>query len=382
MKECIKKVFGWLRLRKENFKILPLKIKFLIVIVPLFLLSLILFLSLSVFLNKDNSRLVQRNNVPAVIPTTNPIPTYFHTETETGNDEAAGWSIIKNTPDGIKIIKNLKLPDLWGNQIIQWGDWIFYGSGDYVSNVQVFGFNLKTEEEKIIYDQEKEGYLSAEGNRRYVGEMQIINNGLFFSIGGYLASGAIYWINLPPQGTAKRLVGQANGRIEYMNNQYWVIGGEGDACGGGQTYSLLDINTKKVTHIADSLLGCVDGEEYIGIDIRNRMILSYHTGENSDNIDYAYKYVTAIPLLNPSVKEGIIAKQNMPAGISSVYYSEKDDQLWLSGKENYIFDFKTKEIVKVDTKFVIPTPTPEVQEKSFRDKIKDIRLPEGYEFMF
>jgi hypothetical protein len=281
--------------------------------------------------------------------------------------------------------------------IEQWKDWIFY-LGFEDDSIQIKGYNLKTSESKIIYDvkQNANDYegMMGKGLPREVSDMQVIDNTLFFSFGGYLAPGATFWVDLPPYVKPQKLAESRNPRIMYWKNRYWLIGGEGDACFRVVDFSLVDLASKKVTHVATSREGCVEGEEYIAIDKRDRMILAYHTPDNrfyEDDEIGVYQYVIAVPLSNPSVKEGVIAKQDMPAEINFIDYFEDSDQLFLIGKkEEYLYDFSSKIIKKSET------PLPPIPLDSFRveyetskdnrkkpieDKIKELTLPPEYEIV-
>ena len=295
--------------------------------------------------------------------------------------KAKNWLLKSQTKLGVETV--LTLPDI-ENQIVKWGDLLIYGSGDYSSDVQVNSLNLKTGEKKTIYDQASRNDFESGRNNRYVSDMQVLNNTLFFSIGGYMTSGATFWMTLPPTGQPQKLTGGANGKIEYWKDRYWLINGEGDACWGSTSYSLIDLTTKKVTEIATSTMGCFEGEEYVDIDKRNMMIMAFHTagsGEGGDSGNGIYQYVIVIPLNNPSAKEGVIAKQDMPAGITSITYLADTDQLLLIGKEKYLFDFLSKVITK--TNMAVPTskPSTSTQDKTFKDKVKELSLPSGYEFV-
>lgn len=276
------------------------------------------------------------------------------------------WYLEKKTSKGVETI--ITLPELGNNQIVRWGDYIFYGSGNYTLNVQVFSFNLKTNETKTIYDQVSD--------RKLISDMQILHDTLFFSIGGYMTSGATYYLSLPPINQPQKLIDSANGKIVFMKNRYWIISGEGDSCWGFADFSLLDLNTKKVTHVAESTIGCFEGEEYIEIDKKERMILAFHTA------DGIYQYVIAVPLSNPATKEGVIAKQNMPSGITSISYIQDKDQLILNGEVNYLFDFSSQSLVKTSE---TPKPNhaaiPLQPDKSLSDKVKELNLPSEYEFV-
>lgn len=247
----------------------------------------------------------------------------------------------KKTDNGSEVI--FSFPESGDKRVIRWNDFLFYGSQGYGEKVELFSHNLKTGETKTVYEEES--------RNRYISDLQAIDNTLFFSVGGYLAGGATYWINLPPTGKPQKLTDSANGRIEFMNNRYWLIGGEGDSCWGTTNYSLLNINTKRITPVATSNVGCTEGEEFIGIDKRERMLLSFHVSNLASTPEQEslgiYKNIVAVPLTNPSVKTEVISKQEMPVGINTIKYSEQQDKLLLFGNAVYIYDFSTNKLNKV-----------------------------------
>lgn len=247
----------------------------------------------------------------------------------------------RKTDNGLETIYSF--PESGDKRIIRWNDFLFYGSQGYGEKVELLSHNLKTGETKIVYEEET--------RRRYISDLKAIDNTLFFSVGGYLAGGATYWINLPPTGKPQKLTDSANGKIEFMNNRYWLISGEGDGCWGSTTYSLLNINTKRITPIATSNVGCIEGEEYIGIDKRDRMLFSFHTqdfsGTQEQDSTGIYKNIVAVPLTNPTAKVEVISKQTMPTGINEIRYSEEQDKLLLFGNVVYVYDFTANKLDKV-----------------------------------
>lgn len=270
-----------------------------------------------------------------------------------------------------------------GNHLEQWKDWIFY-TDNIDGSIQIQGYNFQTEEIQTIYDLRKDTYFSERGHQPYTtSDMQIIDNTLYFSLGGYMAYGATFWISLPPTGQPQMLADGANSRIVYLKNNYLLVSGEGDGCWSMSDYSLLDLPSKMATEIASSKSGCVEGEEYIDIDKLERMIMAFHTAgtEEGENGKGKYKYVVAIPLTNPSSIEEIITEENMPNNIGKIIYLENTNQLLLIGTENYLYDFSSKQITKTDMLIPSPTPGSKIQEKPLEDKVKELNLPEGYQFV-
>ena len=226
--------------------------------------------------------------------------------------------------------------------IVRWENLLFYGTGGYDWNFEVFSHNLDTGETELIYEEDSSDI--------YLSDLQAIDETLFFSIGGYLVQGATYWLDLPPDGPALWLADSRNAKIEYMNDRHWLIGGEGDACWRFTDYSFVDIANKKVTPIITSHGGCMEGEEYLGIDRTDRMILAHHTsGQNWHTLDPepgVYTYVVALRLSDLE-KGGIIAKQEMPEKIVMMRFSEEDNRLLLMGDSIYLYDLSLNTLEKI-----------------------------------
>lgn len=281
----------------------------------------------------------------------------------------------------------------------QWNNWLFYPVFAE-DDIQIKGYNLEADEMKTIYSL-KENAADFQGRGRdlptHISDMQIIDNTLFFSFGGYLARGATFLVDLTSVAKPRKIADAPNAKIVFWEDRYWIIGGEGDGCAGFTDYSLVDLAAKEASHVATLEVGCEGGEKYIGIDKKNRMIVAFCTWppppfgrEEEGDEEEKCQYVIAIPLSNPSLEEGVIAKQEMPADISAIEYLEDSDQLLLVGKggEEYLYDFSSKLITKVDTPVPTPIPSPGVYEKLFENKINDtvedrikdlnLHLPSGY----
>lgn len=292
-------------------------------------------------------------------------------------------SLNKITQNGSEIIAS----PLYKDYFIFWSDYLFYDGTvnkfDENKNVKVFSYNFKTGEKKNIYDQDSRKDFSKKPFANFISRMQIIDNTLIISIGDYPDEGGTFYMTLPPRESFQKLSDGGAGTIKYWMNRYWILNSRGDACWSSSEYSLIDWETKKVTKIATSKVGCAGGEEAIGVDKKNRIILADHSGPPLDlnlNSVGTYQYVIAIPLSNPEIKEGVIAKQDMPQGISSVKYLEDTDQLLLTGKENYIYDFSLKTITKSNIPVTIPTEAsnPNYMDEQAKELLK--KLPLEYKF--
>jgi hypothetical protein len=185
-------------------------------------------------------------------------------------------------------------------------------------------------------------------------------------------------------GSPSKIEGSRGGTVSYSDGRYWLIYGTGDGCFSVGDYSLIDLTTQKVTHVAESRSGCADGEENFGIDKRGRMLVASHKSPGSEwDGTVIYEYVAAIPLDNPSDIQGVIARQDMPKGIDSIEYLKASDQLLLMGDKKYLYDFSSKSLVETSKLFPTSTPYPPYPdyEQQMNKKISDLKLTGGYEMV-
>lgn len=230
-----------------------------------------------------------------------------------------------------------------------WKDNLITGKYEYAHPVDVYIYNFATNEEKLLFHLEQ-------SDPKAVGDLtqiKVIGDKLFVSIGGYLVIGATYMIDLNT-GEQVKIGDTRNANIVNFKNYFWLLEGEGDACWGFTKFWLLDPLTGKLTFIAQSNVGCQPGEQYIGIDNRERMLLANHTafgsgyGNSSKNPDEMFTYIIAIPISNPKIKEGIIAVEEMPSDIKDVSFLQATDQILLLGQnKNYIYDLATRKFEEI-----------------------------------
>ncbi|MCL5073814.1 MAG: hypothetical protein M1308_23415, partial [Actinobacteria bacterium] len=168
--------------------------------------------------------------------------------------------------------------------------------------------------------------------------MQVIDNTLYFSLGGYLKDGVVFWLDLPPAKKPQKLISARNGSIAKLRNWYFVIGGEGDSCWSEQDFYLLDIKNKTVKKVTSAKYGCNQGEESLGLTNEGKMIMAYHGSNGDDPYKGDYEYISTIDILNPENKKMIISRDKMPDKISWLLYSEDRNQLLLIGPAVYLYD--------------------------------------------
>lgn len=336
---------------KYRFNLLREKYKYLdvyIFTVGLILFVLLFLLTLNRIVNNQNNNAEIIFKIPKNITTT-PVSNYT---TQPASDpylyKNYRWA-LKETFDGAEndIFYFSDSHEYWN--ISRWNNYLFFGSTmnaygflgtDLQENtVVVMSLNLDTGEYKTIYKQED--------TRLDISDLQVINDTLYFTTGAYLSKGNTYWVDLNDMSEPQTLLEGFNGRIEKRDDRYWLITGEGDACWGQGSFSILDIDTKKVTHVADTHYGCSEGEEDLGV-YNDKLLVSFHSvdmaGYAEDGEDGIYSYIEAIPLDNPENREVLLSKDDMPEGIRALKLSEDKNHLILFGSKIYILNLYSNEL--------------------------------------
>jgi hypothetical protein len=265
------------------------------------------------------------------------------------------------------------------HHVITSGPYIIWDTSNASGSAQIFVHNTTTDESKILFDETD--YFNDQAVRS-VNQMKVINDNLYFSLGGYLVRGAMYYTDTSFNDPVKRLTNIDNGRIERLYNHYFIIGGEGDGCGGYSMYKLFDEKTKTVTDIAKMEYGCGGGDYFIGIDKDDRFIIGNDQSESDSypQDDIPAKNVFAIPLKSPGVKDTVIAEEKMPMDITRIFLKEDSNELVLQGKKNYLFNIDTGELT--EDQHTLPTPTPNFsyENESIETTIQNLKLPKNYRF--
>lgn len=275
--------------------------------------------------------------------------------------------VLKRT-DGDKEKVIVSYASYQNRTITRWGNWLFYEKDN-----NVVMEDIKTGESKILYQ-------SATGGDNRSGSLyalQVFDNTLFFSYGEYITKHPVYWLDLPQKGQPQILKEEAeNGGIIKIRDKYYLVESDGDACVGWGEYSLLDISVKKLTFLVSVKSGCASGDEYLGVDLKDRMILAHHEvpkeGEKIESPFFneftstVYKYVYAISVTNPAVREGIIAAQNMPKDVAGMFYLEDQNEILILGKAVTIYHLNSDQM-----EIIIDSSPKELSDKSFLGRNND-----------
>jgi hypothetical protein len=264
-----------------------------------------------------------------------------------------------------------------------WHDWFIAGIG-YYSTQYVYAFNLQTGEIKKIFENDN----SSQG----ITDMAVIGDNLLVSIGGYLAGGGLYRLNLPPDTVpAKLITSSQNGSIIQLDDQYWLQGGEGDACWGYTSYDLLTPKTFKVTHIADASEDCDgNGSKVVSLNYNQSAIVADKVGGTLPNSDIysTFTQIYQISYNAPKQKNILISKKTMPLGINEIVMDKANNQIILKNNTTtYSFDLKKHTLLTIESYVPLKaTPTPSVefdklefkQILPFLNKIPSIKINPKY----
>jgi len=233
-----------------------------------------------------------------------------------------GPKLVKNTAQGKELILQ------FSNQydvLTAWKDWLFVGDKNYGTKdkkAQVWAYNIKTDVKKKIFDfgSVKEEITGDRGdNFQYVNNLQVFNDRLFISLGGYLMKGYIYEIDLDEEITrSATLVGETlNPTIEKYGDIYLVQGGEGDAGCANYLIQSMDINKMNLSKVYESSHCVGDGQDlYFGTD--GTYLYLAGTIKNSEMMQEVFAELKATKISDPKDVQTIISKSKMPKNVHSV----------------------------------------------------------------
>lgn len=308
----------------------------------LFILLFVISLLIINQLSKRTTRHINYSN--ANIPDLTPNPTSLPTAIPTPTHEPK-WLLQKKSPySSVQTIFEFNRNGL--NYIKRWKDYLIYsyyiGSNDNVGkndkSLNIYRYNLTTEKGDILFHKVSKELA--------VESFQLIENTIFFHLGGYQQEGESYWIDLNYNFTIHKLAQE--GTVEKIRNHYFLIKEEGDECWSRADFSLLNIKTKIITPIAKTQSGCLEGDEYLGINYQDQMLLAHHERDSMYLIPQGkYTNIIGISLSEPWQKNYLLNTVTMPNSIVAMKYSDEENKLLLLGDALYIYSFDTDELQKI-----------------------------------
>lgn len=274
-------------------------------------------LATQVYLGDIASSSISTPTITSSIPTKKPITGYF---------------ISRKSSAGIQDIIQLKERV---TSIVRWKDNLLY-SEEYGNKgiLTVYLHNIKKGTTRTIFSKHSDLNMSG---------LNVIDNTLFFSLGDYLQKGESYYIDLNDKDFRVIKLIDISGYVTKISGRYYFISGEGDACWSTSDFYLIDLRTNKLTHVADTAVGCGGGDEKIAIT-NDYMILAKHGDKEKQISADIYLNLFKIDLDNPDQKTFLLSNENMPINITRIKYSEDQNKIMLVGNNIYVYDLNNNSL--------------------------------------
>lgn len=272
-------------------------------------------------------------------------------------------------PSGPKLVKKsdseTELVLSFSNQydvLTAWNNWLFVGDKNYGTKdkkAQVWAYNIKTDVKKKIFNfaELPESLKDEKGAEQYINNLQIFENKLWISLGGYLMPGYLYAINLDPEMIgAPIFVGTvANPSIEYSNGIYFVNGGEGDAGCYWKELNRLDINRMDLTKIFE-INGChgEDNDEILGNDDMYVYVSKFKftpsvTYDEDGTGTYTPIDLRAVSIDSPAEIKSIFKKDSLPSAASGILVAKNANSIFIYEKKLLKYDLQSwKKVFAID----------------------------------
>jgi hypothetical protein len=165
------------------------------------------------------------------------------------------------------VFKNIRYEN-----IVRWEDCIIFDRGTYDEKTEIYYYDLSTNNKSLIYEKD----LPKGGMEAILSYFDVLEGSLYFSIGGYIQDGTLFQMDLPYTNPPQKIINLPNSKIVEIDNRQFIVGGDGDGCGGYAEYALFDPITQTASPIITKEgMGCVKGNTILGI-YKNTFITSYH----------------------------------------------------------------------------------------------------------
>ena len=273
------------------------------------------------------------------------------------------YVLQRKTPGGVKSIFIFERTGV--QQIIRWKDLLLFTNQPDWS--EKGGVN-------VIYqhdiDSGNTSQLFQKQSKLTLAGLNVIGNTLYFYLGDYLQDGESYWIDLNSSDKVVHKLIDRSGIVEEIRGRYFFISSEADACWNKEDFSLIDLQTKQLTPLAETQSGCREGEEYLGINKRDQMLLADQKGVvGYGDYDWTesrpYTSIIIISLVSPFERTFLIPPESMPSGIVRIEYSEDSDSLLFVGDAIYLHTFSSGIFEKI-----IDLPKEWVEYKKYPSMLK------------
>ncbi len=240
--------------------------------------------------------------------------------------------------------------------IVKVNDFLFY-TRDFGKKLEVL--NIKSGEIKTIFEEPKD----SQGG---IHNLVILGNELYFGLIGYMDPRKVFYVSLSSNDFKPIEITDTAFRLEKIGNEYFLIGGFGDGCGGNKTYTYFNPDSKEQRFIFDSHLGCNMGEEFIGFDEQDRFLVASHSAILGEDYIFPGKYtsLSAIPVSDSQNKVVLVPEGNVPKDVLNVSYLQKSKKVAFINDYLTVYSLESKELTPL-MKLPFPKESKNIYINSF-----------------
>lgn len=204
----------------------------------------------------------------------------------------------------------------------------------------VLGNNLETGVTEVMatYDLAE---LAATDAGIQVTDMMIDGDRLFVALSqDYVLESRVIWMDLEKRSAWGVLNTTHYPSFMSKGQQHFVLGGDGDGCGGTVSYYKFDLLTPGLTFLSKSNNGCVMGNRVIGLTDQ----ALYQSSVEPQPNDMGMGMYQTVEMLD--IKTGrtssLLGRQQMPPMIRHAKLDPTNQTIWLFGDQLYRFDIISK----------------------------------------
>lgn len=187
-----------------------------------------------------------------------------------------------------------------------------------------------------------------------LGPFKIVGTDLYVSFGGYLRQGVLFVLDLTQENPVpKEVVRMENPTVVNFGNDYFVRGGEGDACWHYSFYKKLDLEKKEtVGKKLEFKVECEGGMEMVDYDSQLQSFLFadidrvklFKEPANVPDDGFGIEY-KSLGRISTTGERTLLLSKEISEKISQMFYDPKDRKVYLIGlKSLYSYDLLTSSL--------------------------------------
>lgn len=211
---------------------------------------------------------------------------------------------------------------------------------------QLVLFDVLTKKSSIIFELEKkEGVVPQ--------QLVLIGDTVYFSFtrGEDVLDNSVNYIDLSENNiSVKKIMASGANHLIQRWGYYWLEGGYGHAGAYDSTMVFFDTVSKKTGEVIISGYGGEEGSDLLGVTKDGMVVIGFkkEVGEEGGWDITVYNKVTT-HLLNNENKNTVTLfdVSDMPTNVEDIFYREEENDLYLVGDEVWLYDFDTKNTVKI-----------------------------------